>query len=131
MDSRNYQEEYDMTRLQELDDRFSVDQMINASDLQTLSASQIMERLTRHHKVLLTRYQKPMGVMLDYETFQILLQRWNELETLIEEAQTKQLIDDRVSQNAPDNQWVDDDEFRQEFNRQAKQRFGDTDGAGV
>lgn len=67
-----------------LDARFSKDEILSATELQETGATRLQERMARHHKLLLTHYNRAVGVLLNLDGFEALVTRIKELEEAVE-----------------------------------------------
>lgn len=98
--------------LERLDDRFAIDEMIPATDLQTTAVSKLVERISQKHKLLITHYNKPVGVLLGAEVFSAMVRELQELRArLKEEEADRQLIEERLAKNIPFDQWLTHEQF--------------------
>ena len=96
-----------------LDDRFAMDEMISASDLQEKSVTVIESKLKSSHKLLVTHYRRPVGVLLPLEVFTALIQRYAELEEALEAKETANFIDDRLTHHVDKDQWLTLDQYNE------------------
>lgn len=99
------------TIVRELDERFAFDEMIPATDLQEKSVSKLLERVSTSHKLLLTHYNKPFGVLLDVAVFSALVRHLRELEARVEDLEAGNFIDRRLAKGLPLEKWLDEDQF--------------------
>ena len=95
--------------LRELDDRFSVEEMVPATELSTVG--KLQERMNQHHKLLLTHYNRAFGVIVDPAVFSALIRRIRELEAQVEEDETRRLIEKRTAQVIPEEAWLTEEQF--------------------
>lgn len=100
-----------------LDARFSKDEILSATELQETAASRLQERVARHHKLLLTHYNRAVGVLLDCEGFEALVARIKELEEAVEELEAAQFIDRRLGQGVGAEDWLNEEQFAEHVKR--------------
>lgn len=103
--------------LKELDDRFAIDEMITATDLQETSVGKLQERIAASHKLLLTHYNKPFGVLIEAEVFSALVRRLRELEAMTEEEAASRFVDARLAKGIPTDDWLTQEQFNEAATR--------------
>lgn len=87
-----------------LDDRFHPDDMLQASELASKSFADLEKALHERLKLLITHHARPAAVLMDWEAFEAMVRRVQELEDLAEEAEIQKLVQARRA-DAPEA-WV-------------------------
>lgn len=108
------------SKLRHMDDRFTIEEMVSATELQETPIARLQERLESQLKLLITSHQRPVGVMLPFDAFRALVRRYAELEEFVEEMEARTLIDERMSHDLPGTEWVSHDDFLKEFHRRSE-----------
>jgi len=120
---------------QALDDRFEMEDIVAASDLQGKAMAQIRQRLKQHHKLLITHYSSKVGVLVDVDDYRALVGYVAHLaqtvEDLMEEreaAHARALIDARDATGVPEDAWLSESQIWTSFRKLLDERFGSGDG---
>lgn len=100
-----------------IDNRFATDEIMAATELQDTATAKLQERIARQHKLLLTHYNRPVGVLLDMETFQGLIARLRELEEYVEDLEATRLAENRLRESPADSQWLSQEELAESVKR--------------
>lgn len=100
-----------------LDDRFTTEEMMAATELQETATAKLQERIAKQHKLLVTHYNRPVAVLLELEAFTGLVERIRELEEQVEDLEASRFAADRLSEGVPEDQWLSQEDFAESIKR--------------
>lgn len=110
--------------VKELDNRFTAREMIAATALQETGIGKLQERMAESHKLLITHYNKPIGVLIETDVFDGLIGYLRELESALEDVAEARLIDVRLAAPVADDEWLSEEQVEKAAKRLAGNQRG-------